>query len=59
MNTHSCSPRPLTRIAQAMLQLRQAARDTQDTQLKFDADRIATELDHLIKRNSRPDRGEE
>lgn len=59
MNTYSCRPRPLTRIAQAKLQLRRAARDTKDTQLKSDADAIATQLDHLIKRSSRTDRGEE
>lgn len=58
MNTYSCSPRPLTLIAQAKLLLRLAARDTQDTQLKSDADGIATQLDHLIKRSSRTDRGE-
>jgi hypothetical protein len=59
MNTSSCSPRPLTLIAQAKLLLRLAARDAKDTQLKSGADAIATQLDHLITRSSRTERGEE
>lgn len=59
MNTHSDSPLPLARIAQAKLLLRLAARDSKDTQLKSDADGFATQLDHLINRNSRTDRGEQ
>jgi hypothetical protein len=58
MNTCSCSPRPLMLLAQAKLLLLRAARDTKDTQLKSDADGIATQLDHLITRISRADRGE-
>lgn len=58
MNRQSYRPSPLTRIAQAILQLRQAARDTQDPQLKSDADEIATQLGHLIKRSSETYRGE-
>jgi hypothetical protein len=46
-------------IAQAKLLLRRAARDTKDTQLKSDADAIAIQVDHLIKRSSRTDRGEQ
>lgn len=59
MTTYSCSPRPLALIAQAKLRLRQAAIASKDTQLKSDADRIATELDRLIERSSRTNQGEQ
>jgi hypothetical protein len=59
MNTNSGSPRPLAFIAQAKLLLRLASRDTKDTQLKSDANGIATQLDHLIKRSSLSERGEQ
>jgi hypothetical protein len=59
MDTDSSSTCTLAGLAQAKLHLLRVARDTKDIQLKSHIHDIATQVDDLVRRNSRTDAGEE